>query len=158
MEGLNPLGGRFQTRHTFLHDTTIDVKGTVASDLLVIPVVFDKIEILEFGLEYMTATGAFSVAAVLRLSKIPYQNGSRVNPVNANAILTMVASQVIYSKAVANLDLYATAVAPAPTAGPATYPTAVRGDVLIVELVTPGTGTGSQDVRPWVVYRERPLV
>ncbi len=156
MEGLNPLGGRFQVKHYHLHNTTLDVKGTAPGDLVIVPVVHDKIEILEVGLEYMTATGAFSVAAVMRLSKIPYQNGTRVNPVNSLATLTMVASQVIYSKATANLNLYASA-GTNPTAGPDTYPTAVRGDVLIWELVTQGTGTGAQDVRPYFLFRERPL-
>lgn len=156
MEGLNPLGGRFQTRHMFLHNTTLDVKGTVAGDLVIVPVVHSKIEILRVGLEYMTATEAFTIAAVLRLSKIPYQNGTRVNPISALATLTMVASTAIYNIATVDLNTGASA-GTNPTAGPNVYPTAVRGDVLIWELVTQGTGTGAQDVRPWFIYRERPL-
>lgn len=150
MEGLNPLGGRFQARHHFLYNTTLDVKGTAASDLLIWPVMHDKIELLEFGFERMTATGAFTLPAILRLSRIPYLNGTRVNPIIAGAVLTNVASSVIYSKLSVNLD-------PNAGTGPPAFPVAYRGDVLILELTQQGTGTGAQDIRPWWIYRERPL-
>lgn len=158
MEGLNPLGGRFQTLHQFcIQSANIDMKGSTG-DQQTFVVMHPKIEIVYIGFEVMAAGGAVTTNGVLTLDKIPVNNGSRVNSLNANALLTWAgASAVIYSQVLSNLDLYASAVAPSPLAGPATYPTAVRGDVLIWDLTTQGVGAGAQTARPWILYRERPL-
>ena len=150
MEGLNPLGGRFQTRLSYVYNTTLDLKGTAPGDLAIYPVNHGKIELTAFGYEVMTATGAFTIASVLQLAIIPYQNGTRVAPINAKAVLTAVASQPIYSTVWTGLNLNE-------GVGPPAYPVAYRGDVLIFQLLTQGTGTGAQDVRPWIHFRERPL-
>lgn len=157
MEGFNPLGGRFQTRHQYIrHDASLDNKGATGDQYTFI-VVHDKIELLLFGFEVVAAGGAVTVLSQLRLDKIPVNNGTRVNGVNANATLTWAgASASIYSVVTADLDLYATA-GTNPTAGPTTRPTAVRGDALIVNLITSGTGAGAQTCRPFILYRERPL-
>lgn len=158
MEGLNPLGGRFQTLHSFcIQNATVDMKGSTG-DQLTFVVLHDKIELMLFGFEVMAAGGAMTVAGQLRLDKIPLNNGTRVNGVNANATVTWAgATASIYSKVTSDLNLYATAVSPSPVAGPESRPTAVRGDVLIVNLITQGTGAGAQTARPFILYRERPL-
>lgn len=158
MEGLNPLGGRFQSIHAYsVQSGTVDNKGATG-DQLTFVVLHEKIELLTFGFEVMAAGGAVTIASQLRLDKIPVNNGTRVNGVNANATVTWAgASASIYSIVTSNLDLYASAVAPSPVPGPVTRPTAVRGDVLIVNLITAGTGAGAQTCRPFILFRERPL-
>ena len=110
------------------------------------------IQILAIGMGYETTVGAVTTPGVYNLDKITAADGSTRAIVNANAVLTFDSAKLLNQATHVDLNLN---TAESPIAGEPSYPTAVRGDVLVLELVTQGVGAGAQDVRPYVIYRER---
>lgn len=160
-----PLGnttwseGRYHTRHHFLYDTAVDLTGATG-DKATFRVLHDKIQILEFGI---LANAAFPNEAtmttlpVLALDKVVADTAVRseitLAAATADHPITRVSpdyEQLENVAAYTDLDSYQTAN---PIIGPPTYPTAVKGDLLVVELMTSGVG-GTQSARFYVKYRE----
>lgn len=148
----SPSSGRYQTRHVYLDPAASQNLKSGTGDLVSFPVVHDQILIEEFGFEIVAAPGAVSVAGVLNLDIQVKDNGSRAIA-NSLAALTFDSTKSIYGKQSVNLNAGASN---SPVAG-RTFPLANRGDVLVVEQITQGTGAGAQTVRPWIIYREMPV-
>lgn len=149
----SPSEGRYQTVHVFSMNTVVDLKGS-AGDKVAFPVMHEAIEILYLGWQCTTDPGAVTTGGVLTLDKIPNDNGTRVNKINSLAELTFHATNDDLNQQ-RGVDLNESA-SNTPVAG-RSYPTAVRGDTLVLELTTQGVGGGAQDVKPFILYRERPL-
>ena len=181
MEGLNKLGGRFQTQHLFVNQAaTLDLKGSTGDTALLFTCLYPKIELYEVGFVVMAAGGALTIAAQIRLDYLPKLNGTRVNgfgapwtTANYNSLATGVstltygvgASAVVYTPYFQSLNVFATGLVPTsvapsganPTPGPAAFPTMLFGDACVWNLITAGTGAGAQTVCPYIKYREMPL-
>lgn len=152
----SPSEGRFQTRHTYIHQSVIDGKGATG-DKIYIPVVHDSIEILDFGWEISTAPGATTTASAARLDKIPANNGTRNNAISPDSVaakstLTFDSTKSIWAIQSKDLNIGAGTLAPVDYQS---RPTAVKGDVLVFNLTVQGVGAGAQDLRPYVAWRER---
>lgn len=144
-----PAQGRFQTLHILTVEATQDMKAATG-DKILWPVYHDYIMIVEFGFVMMTADGAVTVAGVYNLDK-QIKNGGARAIVNSLAVATFDTAMTVYERKAVALNAGV-------STSPATrnYPLANAGDILILELVTQGTGAGAQDVRPYVKFREMP--
>lgn len=139
---------RYQTRHVFVHNTAVTLTGG-AADVVQVPVVHDKIEILAVGLVGTAAfpgSGTMTTKPVVSLDKIPVDASGRVEL----GTVTPDYSALIYTAKETSLDAGASNT---PIAGPANYPTAVKGDQLVLEHKTQGVG-GTQTAKLYFIYRE----
>lgn len=148
----SPTAGRFTTRHIFSKHASVDLKGSTGA-LVTFYVAHAYIQVLGFGWTVDTALGgSVTVGGVVQLYKQLKSNGGSAAQINAVASLTFDSANVIRSPQFQSLYLN-TAVSP--IAGPPAYPTAERGDALILQLTTQGTGAATQSVTPYIYYRER---
>lgn len=144
-----PAEGRFQVMHLFTTETSLDMKDTVG-DKLLWPVRHAFIQIMEIGYTMMAADGAVTVAGVYNIDKQIKAGGARAI-INALGVLTFDTALTLYENKVVPVNAGAST-----TPSTRNYPLAQAGDVLILELVTQGTGAGDQSVRPYIKYREMP--
>lgn len=182
MEGLNKLGGRFQTQHLFSNQsTTVDLKGsTGAISGYQFTVFHPRIELMWFQYVVKTAGGAITINAQVRLNYVPRGGGSTVNGLGtlwntagyqglATGVSTLTfasgASAPVGSRLRQSLNPYYNGIVPTsddptglkPVPGPASFFQAYEGDQIQLELITAGTGAGAQSVVLAVAYREVPL-
>jgi hypothetical protein len=145
--GQNPWAGRYQTRHSFLHNSAVNLKGSVA-DVVEWVCPHEKAELLEFGMSYVAAGGAMTTAGVLNLDIRPKNGGTRVI---ANSLAVLAFDNTKLVDGIQHVSLN-----DGGSSGPANYPQLTRGDVVIIEHVTQGAGGGAQSVKPFFLFRERP--
>lgn len=145
--GPDPYAGRYQTKHNFLHNTAVDLKESPA-DVVEWVCPYEKAEITDFGMSYVAAGGDTSTAGVLNLDIRRKDEGARAIA-NSLAVLTFDAAKLL--DGVQRVSLNAGG-----SAGPQSYPTLDRGDVVIITHVTQGDGEDTQSVKPFFLFRERP--
>lgn len=163
----SPTSGRYQAIHTHVHQTVIDLKNGTGL-LAKVPVIHDRIEVIDFGFYITTAVGAVTTGGAVRLDKVPAGNGTQVNgvttglvkqdltvPTAATSTATFVSTKTIYSQISVDLNVNAVGVGEVPLDGPQTRPEALKGDCLLFTQTVQGVGAGAQDVLLWVKYRER---
>ena len=144
-----PANYRFKEQtHIFLHNTAVDMTAATG-DIVEFPVVFDRIQIIEVGWHYQSASGAVTTGGVMQVDKRLASGGARAI-LNSLAQLTAAASQAADTNVRVSLD---TRASNTPVPGPPNYPQAVAGDVIVFERTTQGSG-GTQSVKPWIIYRE----
>ncbi len=137
--------GRYQARHMYLHNTEEDLEDS-AADLATFPVVHDKIEVLGVGVVLTAATGTITTTpAAIEVDKV----GIGVSRAKIGNTFTL-AEGVQYEQQFQTFD---EGEENSPIKGPAEYPTAVKGDNLIIEHTVQGSG-GTQTVKPFILYRE----
>lgn len=136
---------RYQARSFFLHNTAVNLAGT-AGDVVEFPVFHPKIEIIEIGL---IAQAAFPNASTMTTR--PVVSVDKLEPDATRTELgTVTPDYELVDNGVVSKDLNVNAD---DIHTPAEYPTAVQGDVIVLEHKTQGVG-GTQSAKIYMIFRE----
>lgn len=146
-----PSHGKNQAEFFYIHPSAVDLKGAPA-DIITIPVIHDKIEILALGLHLVSSTGTVSTSPAVVLDKTLKGTATRAI-VNAQATVTVTSDVTAPNDFQVSLDAAAVDAYSGALGKPA-FPTAVKGDLLHLELLTAGVG-GTQSARPYIIWRKR---
>ena len=140
------MDARYQIRHRFLHNTAVDLTGG-AADVVEIPVVDPKIEVIGLGLiaqANFPDAATMTMLPVVAVDKVAIADGTRTELGTISPDYEQPDNSVLFLDLDPHKDDNAT---------PAAYPTAVMGDVIVIEHKTAGVG-GTQSAKMQLFYRE----
>lgn len=127
---------------------SVDMKGSTG-DKGVFVVAYDKIEILELGIINSAAGGAVTAAGVFQFDKSVAGTRAILSALATVTFpgATSTAQQVTSANLDANYDSSLL------VQDQQSFPSALKGNILTLELTTQGTGAGGQTVYPYMIYR-----